>query len=147
MHVTDFIIVGGGLIGLLTASELRQAGASVTIVERGTTGQESSWAGGGILSPLYPWRGPGAVSALVGWSQGHYPLLACTLATETGLDVEWLQNGLLVLDTEEQALALAWARHSEVRLSLINRAEMLQHEPRLGAPAVATFQHGLLGLA
>jgi glycine oxidase len=137
MHVTDFIIAGGGLIGLLTARELRQAGAHVTVVERGATGQESSWAGGGILSPLYPWRCPGAVTALVRWSQGHYPLLAHTLADETGLDVEWLQNGLMVLDVDEQTQALAWARQSGAKLNLLNRIEMLQHEPQLGASAVA----------
>jgi len=137
MDVTDFIIVGGGLIGLLTARELRQTGASVTVVERGATGQESSWAGGGILSPLYPWRGSEAVTALVGWSQGHYPLLARALATETGLDVEWLQNGLLVLDADEQARALAWAQQSGIKLNLINRAEILQHEPQLDAATAA----------
>ena len=137
MHVTDFIIAGGGLIGLLTARELRQAGANVTVVERGATGQESSWAGGGILSPLYPWRGPEAVTALVRWSQGYYPLLARELAAETGLDVEWIQNGLLVLDADEQARALAWARQSGVRLNLINRAEILQHEPQLDVAIAA----------
>ena len=137
MQVTDFIIAGGGLIGLLTARELHQAGASVTVVERGATGQESSWAGGGILSPLYPWRAPAAVTALVGWSQGHYPLLARTLAAETGLDVEWLQNGLLVLDVDEQARALAWAHQSGVRLNLIKRAEIVQHEPQIDAALAA----------
>ncbi len=131
MHVTDFIIAGGGLIGLLTARELHQAGASVTVVERGATGQESSWAGGGILSPLYPWRGPEAVTALVRWSQERYPILAHTLADETGMDVEWIQNGLLILDTEEKERALAWANQSGIRLYLINHAAILQHEPRL----------------
>ncbi len=132
MHVTDFIIVGGGLVGLLTARELRQTGASVTVVERGATGQESSWAGGGILSPLYPWRDSEAVTALVRWSQGQYPLLARALAEEADMDVEWSRNGLLILESDEKERALAWASQVGVRLSLINRAEMLQHEPRLG---------------
>ncbi|MGH8463018.1 MAG: FAD-dependent oxidoreductase, partial [Pseudomonas sp.] len=52
----DFLIIGGGVMGLLTARELAQAGASVTIVEQGLCCQEASWAGGGIVSPLYPWR-------------------------------------------------------------------------------------------
>ena len=132
MHVTDFIIVGGGLVGLLTARELRQTGASVTVVERGATGQESSWAGGGILSPLYPWRDSEAVTALVRWSQRQYPLLARALAEEADMDVEWSQNGLLILESDEKERALAWASQVGVRLSLINRAEMLQHEPHLG---------------
>jgi hypothetical protein len=34
------------------------------VMERGQTGSETSWAGGGILSPLLPWDYPRAVSAL-----------------------------------------------------------------------------------
>ena len=65
----ECLIIGGGLIGMLTARELRQAGMdNIALVERGKTGRESSWAGGGILSPLYPWRYPEAVSALASWS-------------------------------------------------------------------------------
>ena len=135
MHVTDFIIAGGGLMGLLTARELRQTGARVTLVERGATGQESSWAGGGILSPLYPWRCPEPVTALVRWSQACYPELTRSLADETGMDVEWIQNGLLILDSGEKERALAWARQSGSRLNLISCTEILQHEPRLAAVA------------
>ncbi len=49
-------IIGGGIIGLLIARELIDSGEKVVIFDRGETGKESSWAGGGILSPLYPWR-------------------------------------------------------------------------------------------
>ncbi|MEW8155639.1 MAG: FAD-dependent oxidoreductase, partial [Candidatus Thiodiazotropha endolucinida] len=52
----DCLIVGGGIIGMLTANELHTAGMAVALVEKGHPGRESSWAGGGIVSPLYPWR-------------------------------------------------------------------------------------------
>ncbi|OQX39918.1 MAG: hypothetical protein B0D88_09060, partial [Candidatus Sedimenticola endophacoides] len=50
----DTIIIGGGVIGMLTARELALAGQRVTLFDRQGTGRESSWAGGGIVSPLYP---------------------------------------------------------------------------------------------
>ncbi len=62
--MSDTLIIGGGIIGLLTARELAAAGLRVTLIERGETGREASWAGGGILSPLYPWRCPEALNVL-----------------------------------------------------------------------------------
>mgnify|MGYP006338914563 len=50
----DVIVIGAGIIGLATAERLLIQGAKVTIIERNKVGQESSWAGGGILSPLCP---------------------------------------------------------------------------------------------
>lgn len=70
------VIVGGGVIGLLTAFNLAADVEQVIVLERGGAGQESSWAGGGIVSPLYPWRYNCAVTALAHWSQDFYPQLA-----------------------------------------------------------------------
>ena len=63
------VIVGGGVIGLLTAFNLATQGQAVVLLERAGLGQESSWAGGGIVSPLYPWRYSPAVTALAHWSR------------------------------------------------------------------------------
>lgn len=38
--MSDFLVVGGGVIGMLTARELAQSGAKVTLVERGSCGRE-----------------------------------------------------------------------------------------------------------
>ena len=71
--MSDILIIGGGIIGMLTARELSLAGMKVTIVEQGKAVHESSWAGGGIISPLYPWRYSAPVSALAQWGQAFYP--------------------------------------------------------------------------
>ena len=48
-------IIGGGIIGCLSAIKLRESGFSVVIVDKNEIGKESSWAGAGILFPLMPW--------------------------------------------------------------------------------------------
>ena len=129
--MSDILIIGGGVIGLLTARELASAGANVTLVEMGDTGQESSWAGGGILSPLYPWRYGGAVTALAGWSQQVYAELCTALFEETGIDPEYNASGLLILDPEEHDQALAWAEAGQTAVQVIDHDEIKLKEPGL----------------
>lgn len=103
------IVVGGGVNGLLTSRTLLQAGASVCLVERTRCGTEASWAGGGIISPLYPWRYSPAVTALATWAQAAYPQLADELLASTGIDVELTRTGMLYLDPPDLRDALSWA--------------------------------------
>jgi glycine oxidase len=105
----DVIVVGGGVIGMLSALRLAEAGLRVCVLDRGDFGREASWAGGGIVSPLYPWRHGSAVKALAEWSQGFYPSLGAELAAETGIDPEVYQTGLYWLDMPDEADALEWA--------------------------------------
>ena len=76
----DVLIVGGGIIGLLLAKELLQKSVSVTVLDRQAIGKEASWAGGGIVSPLYPWNYQPCITALASWAQEAYPDLAEELA-------------------------------------------------------------------
>lgn len=105
----DVAIIGGGLIGLLSAIQLRRAGMSVVVAERNECGRESSWAGGGILSPLYPWRYNEAVNRLAHWSQQHYQSFCEDLFEQSGVDPEWTQSGILILDQGEFDNGLRWA--------------------------------------
>ena len=129
--MTDCIIVGGGLIGMLTARELRLAGADVLILDRGKLGGESTWAGGGILSPLYPWRYNDAVNALAKYSQKIYPKIAQALLDESGIDPEYTQSGLLVLDHDDEK-ATEWASQWKMQLHLLQSTDALRKcEPAL----------------
>ena len=128
----DCLVVGGGLIGMLTARELALAGITVGLVERRETGRESSWAGGGILSPLYPWRYPDAVTGLASWSQARYSTLAEDLIAESSIDPEFQQNGLLILDTEEMGQAQPWADKWQRSLEVIDTKKIRELEPVLG---------------
>ncbi len=131
----DCLVIGGGLIGMLTARELAQGGGRVALLERGETGREASWAGGGILSPLYPWRYPESVTRLATWGQVRYEALAKALAEESGVDPQWTPNGLLMLDVEDGAAACAWAERFGADLMQIDAVDLHGLEPRLGPQA------------
>ncbi|WP_397432986.1 glycine oxidase ThiO [Pseudomonas chlororaphis] len=126
------VIVGGGVIGLLTAFNLASAGQQVVLLERSNVGQESSWAGGGIVSPLYPWRYSPAVTALAHWSQDFYPQLAERLFATTGVDPEVHTTGLYWLDLDDEAEALDWARREQRPLSAVDISVAHDAVPVLG---------------
>ncbi|SEO09361.1 glycine oxidase [Nitrosospira multiformis] len=101
---SDVIVMGGGIAGLATAWELLRSGATVTVLERNLCGQEASWAGAGILSPLLPWDYPQAVTRLTQFSTHLFPRFVDALQAETGVDPEYQASGMLVLpDSSSQA--------------------------------------------
>lgn len=62
------IVVGGGLLGLCTASALVNRGEDVLVLEaREDVGLEASFANGGMLTPSLPepWNGPGVLKQLM----------------------------------------------------------------------------------
>ncbi len=109
----DVLLVGGGVVGLLSAVKLAEAGFRVTILEQGRIGREASWAGAGILSPLYPWRYSPALLQLALYGMQRYGRLAATLFEQTGVDPEWNPSGLFILDGSQEKIpddALIWAK-------------------------------------
>ncbi len=155
-HVmTDCIVIGGGLLGLLTARMLNAAGAHVVLVERGGIFREASWAGGGILSPLVPWQYPDAVHALVHWSQQAWPGLVEELRDETGIDGELVRSGLLMTGIDADPAVTNWAQAHDCRLQSIGAADTVKLEPQLAEnigtaillPDVAQVRNPRLGRA
>lgn len=133
------VIVGGGVIGLLTAFHLAAEVGQVVVCDQGEVGRESSWAGGGIVSPLYPWRYSPAVTALAHWSQDFYPQLGERLFASTGIDPEVHTTGLYWLDLDDEAEALAWAAREGRPLSSVDITEAYEAVPVLGPG----FKHAL----
>lgn len=130
----NVVIIGGGLIGMLTARFLAQAGVGVSLYEKGELGRESSWAGGGILSPLYPWRYADAVTELARWGQLRYEALADDLKAQTGIDPQYLKSGLLLLDIDEPERKEAehWAQRFGYQLEYLDSSRTPQLLPNLG---------------
>jgi len=92
------LIVGGGVIGLSIARELHKKGAGrITIIDKGTCGEESSWAAGGMLGPQAEAEEFGHFYEMCVRSRDLYPAFAADLLDETGIDVELDRGGTLYL--------------------------------------------------
>jgi D-amino-acid dehydrogenase len=88
------LIIGGGLLGLSTAWNLRKHGADVTLVDRNEgVGRETSFANGAMLTPSMsdPWNAPGVLRKLIGWiGREDAPLLLRLHALPSLVGWGWL---------------------------------------------------------
>lgn len=132
----NVVIIGAGVIGMLTALELVRAGVAVTVLDKGMPGTEASWAGGGIVSPLYPWRYPQAVSALAAQAQDLYPALVSELKAVSGIDPELNPCGMLMLEADDVRDAVVWSR-------AFNRQARLLESSDLEAMGLGQFANGI----
>ena len=133
------LVVGGGVIGMLSALELARAGQLVQLFDRADTGRESSWAGGGIISPLFPWRYFDSVTHLASWGQRHYANLATTLAQHTGVDPEYTECGLILVAPDETEAAEKWAEQHHRQMAVIDAEEFHRLEPHAAEPTEALW--------
>lgn len=124
-------VVGGGVIGMLQARSLASEACHVSIIDQGELGRESSWAGGGIISPLYPWRYDEAVTALARRSQSLYPQLVADLHNESGIDPEYVEHGLLMLSVKDEKSAVAWSKDHSAWMEEIDSEALYNLEPSL----------------
>ena len=127
-------IIGSGISGMMTAWMLAGRGCDITLFDKQQPGQESSWAGGGIVSPLYPWRYADSVTRLAKASQAVYPELVEALKAESGIDPEYLRSGLLIFSPEEEEAALAWGQRWSMAVETLEPSGISGLEPGLVCP-------------
>lgn len=127
-------IIGSGVSGMFTAWMLGDKADEIVIFDKKQAGQESSWAGGGIISPLYPWRYADSVTQLAKASQAMFPDLMKEIGMESGIDPEYLNSGLLVFSSDEKAEAEAWAQRWSVGIESVGQDGIGELEPGLVAP-------------
>lgn len=135
MAATDFLILGGGVIGLSIAFHLSRQSASVTVLDAGEPGQASS-AAAGMLAPLAETAEPGPFLDLALDSLRRYPAFVAALRDVGGQDLHIEGPGMLRVartDEEEAALcrALAWQPALGLPLHRITGAEARRLEPGL----------------
>ena len=138
---SDFLIIGGGIIGLATAFRLANEGAQVTLVERNVIGAESSWAGGGILSPLMPWQYLPAVTDLCDLSVARYPQWIASVQACSGIAAEYWGCGMLVLPPFELDVAQSWCQQHQWVAEPTSAGHYLPDTDALWLPDVAQVRN------
>jgi glycine oxidase len=104
------VIIGAGAVGCLSAIALAKRGWRVSLLDRGVVGAESSWAGGGILFPLLPWKYREPVNRLALAGAAQFPALCRELLETTGIDPEFQPCGMLVMPDYGGDSAIQWCQ-------------------------------------
>jgi len=110
----DFIVVGGGVVGMSTARELAKAKLKVALIDKGELGQESSWAAGGILSSMRPWAESHASMMLSEKARQDFPDFVDELLSATGIDSEYRCNGLVMYGETDVVNTRDWANENKI---------------------------------
>ncbi len=125
----DVITIGGGIIGLSLAIELRKKGATVLVVERGEPGREASHAAGGMLVDWPPETLP-ALQALATASARLYPEFVYELQVESGQSVDLRDQGTIFFPSAAHASHVALESAAELPAPLSEFEPALAHSSR-----------------
>ena len=102
-------IIGGGIIGCLTAIKLKESGFEVLVIDKHEIGKESSWAGAGILFPLMPWNYQPKIYDLSKLASSYYENFSNKLYELTGIDPEYKKTGMTLIPPFDKDNAIKWA--------------------------------------
>jgi glycine oxidase len=132
--VDDVLILGGGVIGLSLAYELAGQGVKVRVLDRGTPGQEASWAGAGILPPANAATASNPYEQLVALSNELHAAWAERLREETGIDNGYRRTGGLHVardsaGQEELRQELALCRAKQISAEEVPVDRLAEIEP------------------
>lgn len=94
---TGTAVVGGGVVGLLTAWQLRLTGHAVTVIDPEPGGQ-ASYAAAGMLAPISEVQyGQQDLWDLMSAARAEYPACLATLARATEIPSGYRENGTLLV--------------------------------------------------
>ena len=137
----DIVIIGGGIIGGLTALSLCNHGLKVALLDKNSKlSNEASRAGGGIISPLHPWRYSQGMLNLASWSHEYFPKLVKQLASLSGVDIPLVQTGMLVPNLDEADAAL---KCTFLKSKVLTKDDVYALEPGLAYSQDSVFVEGV----
>lgn len=135
-------IVGGGIIGLSIALELRSLAIETVVFDRPSRGIQTSLAAGGMLAPQKEAHAPGPFLDLCLRSRTIWPAFAAKVAQLSGMASTYLESGILTsafTDDEVHALdaTAAWQHACSLRVDIISGDEARKQEPTLSERVLA----------
>lgn len=128
MKTWDVVIVGGGIIGISLALNLRKHGAKVLVLDRSEPGREATHAAAGMLAACDP-HTPDELRALATRSAHLWPEFVHEIEDESGIHVDYRRNGCIFFLTGEEEEPFA---DGSRRLEAADVAEL---EPNLSLPS------------
>ncbi len=129
------LIIGGGVIGLSIARELKKKGISeITILERGEIGMEASYAAGGMLAVHAETDNSGDFFNFCNDSLKLYSDFAASLFEETDVNIELDKAGTLYLaftenDVKEIRERYNWQKKAGLDVQHLSANEINKLEP------------------
>ena len=93
----EYVIVGGGAIGLSIAYQLSQSQQGIAVIDRKFAGKQTSWAGAGLLPPATDQQAVHSLDLLSARSFELHPQWASQLLQETGIDNGFRRCGAYVV--------------------------------------------------
>ena len=140
--MSDVVVIGAGIVGCACAYELAKRGASVTVLEYGRAGMQSTNAAAGIVAPMID---PHASRAMLqfGLRAGReYPSVVEELERACGFGVEYMPQGALRIAFGEEGadeLRRTYTMQRELGFPLdwLDGPVLREVEPRLNQRASA----------
>jgi glycine oxidase len=142
---SDVLVIGGGVIGMSIARELKKKGAGkVTLLERGHLGQEASFAAAGMLTPQADAEKHGDFFDLCYEGRGLYEEFAGELKAETGIDIELETSGTLSVafnekDSRRLESIYRWQSAASLPVERLDGRQLLELEPFLSPEVRGAF--------
>lgn len=138
-------IIGGGVCGLGVGWKLAQAGAQVTIFERGEPARAATWASAGMLAPQMELRPEEEQITLLGReSLRRWRRFADELEEAAGISIDYRDEGTLLVALDRDAaeqLRFLHRHQSELGLPVewLSAYEARRLEPHLSRRTVAAL--------
>lgn len=136
--MTEVLIIGGGIIGLSIARELKRKGVkSVSILEKNSIcGAEASSAAAGMLAPQAEADSADDFFRFCAKSRDLYENFAAELFDETDVDIELDKTGTLYLafnehDASELEKRFDWQKKAKLQVEKLSRDDVLKLEPNV----------------